>query len=96
MSDMIQFSTDSAIGNSGGFDVAQVPVSFHFGNKAGPTGFRQSSMHAVPQASPSESGIPAGFFVIIAGFAKKHYSEVESGEMDEWFKSHAWKACVGS
>jgi hypothetical protein len=19
-----------------------------------------------------------------------------SGEMDEWFKSHAWKACVGS
>jgi hypothetical protein len=20
----------------------------------------------------------------------------EFGEMDEWFKSHAWKACVGS
>ena len=26
----------------------------------------------------------------LAGHASKN------GEMDEWFKSHAWKACVGS
>ena len=29
---------------------------------------------------------------IIGGFAKCEHA----GEMDEWFKSHAWKACVGS
>jgi hypothetical protein len=29
---------------------------------------------------------------IIGGFAKA----MHAGEMDEWFKSHAWKACVGS
>ncbi len=34
-------------------------------------------------------------FAIISGFAKST-QRTESGEMDEWFKSHAWKACIGS
>ncbi len=29
---------------------------------------------------------------IIGGFVKAKIA----GEMDEWFKSHAWKACIGS
>jgi hypothetical protein len=28
---------------------------------------------------------------IIGGFARAK----DAGEMDEWFKSHAWKACIG-
>jgi hypothetical protein len=34
-----------------------------------------------------------GILAIIDGFADMR---TPSGEMDEWFKSHAWKACVGS
>ena len=35
-----------------------------------------------------------GIVVIMSGFVES--SRRSSGEMDEWFKSHAWKACVGS
>jgi hypothetical protein len=30
----------------------------------------------------------------MSGFVER--ARRPSGEMDEWFKSHAWKACVGS
>jgi hypothetical protein len=30
----------------------------------------------------------------MSGFVER--TRRPSGEMDEWFKSHAWKACVGS
>jgi hypothetical protein len=33
-----------------------------------------------------------GMLAIICGFVKAK----EAGEMDEWLKSHAWKACIGS
>jgi hypothetical protein len=35
-----------------------------------------------------------GIVVIMSGFVER--TRRPSGEMDEWFKSHAWKACVGS
>ena len=35
-----------------------------------------------------------GIVVIMSGFVE--CTRRPSGEMDEWFKSHAWKACVGS
>jgi hypothetical protein len=34
-----------------------------------------------------------GILAIIGGFVE---TRRPSGEMDEWFKSHAWKACIGS
>jgi hypothetical protein len=36
-----------------------------------------------------------GILAIIGGFASSWLVN-PSGEMDEWFKSHAWKACIGS
>jgi hypothetical protein len=36
-----------------------------------------------------------GILDIIGGFADVAVRD-PSGEMDEWFKSHAWKACIGS
>ena len=35
----------------------------------------------------------SGMFAIICGFVKA--KEVNTGEMAEWLKAHAWKACVG-
>jgi hypothetical protein len=35
-----------------------------------------------------------GFVLVYVGASL--YASPPYGEVDEWFKSHAWKACVGS
>ena len=43
-----------------------------------------------------QSGKLAGFAILRRLASSTTRCQDNLGEMDEWFKSHAWKACVGS